>query len=280
LEMYEEYIPEGLLVPKAPILVLAGDIAHPHQEHFIKWVKTELCSNFKAVIYLTGNHEYYNSWTAEKKVTIEEVDEQCRKLASEIDNFYFLDNSSILIGNYRLAGGCMWSNVPKKAKDQVFAGLNDYYRCFESAEKELQVETTNKMHAKAVAYLEQILTISEKKKEVLVFLTHHTPSLTGTSDPKYETPDNMIQFAFSTDLKHMMKPPLALWCFGHTHFNSVQEVNNVTLVSNQRGYPFENSDMRRKSEWNDQCVVTVKPDRSVIVNKPEEGLQKLPTDDD
>lgn len=163
----------------------------------------------------------------------------------------------------------------KKAKKQVSAGLNDYYRCWETPEKELRVETTNKMHAKAVAYLEHILEVSEKKNEVLVFLTHHTPSLSGTSDPKYEKPDNMIQFAFSTDLKHMMVPPLALWCFGHTHFNSVQEVNSVTLVSNQRGYPTEHSALRRKGGWNDQCVITVKTDRSVNVSKPEEGLQKV-----
>src|SRR4030042_4434463 len=48
------------IVPNAPYLILAGDIAparHPELPNFLSW-----CSdNFKAVVYIPGNHEYWHS---------------------------------------------------------------------------------------------------------------------------------------------------------------------------------------------------------------------------
>jgi len=60
------------------------------------------------------------------------------------------------------------------------------------------------------------------------------PLIEGTSDPAFD--DSLCKCAFSTDLERMMKEPVKVWCFGHTHFSSDRIVRGVRVVSNQMGY--------------------------------------------
>merc|ERR1712157_335291 len=74
----------------------------------------------------------------------------------------------------------------------------------------------------------------------VLVLTHHTPTFTGTSNPRHNPDPQGMSSAFSTDLEHMLRDPamaaIHTWCFGHTHYNSDQHVSGVRLVSNQMGY--------------------------------------------
>ena len=46
-----------------------------------------------------------------------------------------------------------------------------------------------------------------------------------------------LMSAFATDLPHLLRPPVALWVYGHTHFSVARKLASGTrLVSNQRGY--------------------------------------------
>ncbi|KJZ73118.1 hypothetical protein HIM_07502 [Hirsutella minnesotensis 3608] len=70
----------------------------------------------------------------------------------------------------------------------------------------------------------------------LVVVTHHAPSLEGTSHPQHA--QNPWTSAFETELMtgndwHGVKA----WIFGHTHFSTdVKLSNGIRLVANQRGY--------------------------------------------
>ena len=50
---------KDIITPAAPILVLAGDIGNLYEYEklldFLKWC----CDNFVAVLYVSGNHEFY-----------------------------------------------------------------------------------------------------------------------------------------------------------------------------------------------------------------------------
>ena len=59
------------------------------------------------------------------------------------ENFYFLQNQAVLIGNYRIVGATLWSYVPAKAKEQVSMCLNDYAKCYSTKEKQITVDETN-----------------------------------------------------------------------------------------------------------------------------------------
>ena len=64
----EDWPKTGILTPKAPVLALLGDIGvctvdsmQQRFESFISWC----CSAFSNVIFVSGNHEYYNDRSKE-----------------------------------------------------------------------------------------------------------------------------------------------------------------------------------------------------------------------
>lgn len=65
-------------------------------------------------------------------------------------------------------------------------------------------------------------------------LTHHTPSLKGSSAPAYE--GSTLSHAFSTNLQHLMGGNVALWACGHTHYTFDMVIKGSNIVSNQLGY--------------------------------------------
>jgi hypothetical protein len=76
--------------------------------------------------------------------------------------------------------------------------------------------------------------------QIAVVLSHHAPSFRGTSHPKYGIGESPISSAFASDLHHLMRKyskVLKVWAHGHTHYNSDRMLENVRVVSNQRGYP-------------------------------------------
>ena len=52
--------PLTLITPSADILILAGDIGSFYQYDQLKTFLINLCPYFKVVVYVPGNHEYYN----------------------------------------------------------------------------------------------------------------------------------------------------------------------------------------------------------------------------
>eukprot|EP00929_Paragymnodinium_shiwhaense_P058726 TRINITY_DN29422_c0_g1_i1.p1 TRINITY_DN29422_c0_g1~~TRINITY_DN29422_c0_g1_i1.p1 ORF type:complete len:386 (+),score=62.64 TRINITY_DN29422_c0_g1_i1:77-1234(+) len=129
--------------------------------------------------------------------------------------------------------GCLGGlPIPSVREPKSLLSLGDGIR-------KLRVSDSNSWHEKALRTLEQQAALATRDNVNLLVLTHHTPSMTGTSDPRHD--GSNLGSAFSTDLSHILKDPtyaaIHTWCFGHTHYNSDQKNSaGVRLVSNQRGY--------------------------------------------
>jgi hypothetical protein len=161
----------------------------------------------------------------------------------------------------------LWSHVPSNAMDVVGRSLNDFQKCFvrndpasaeaahpavtdglcsldgERSLRQLRPADTSRWHSLAVAWLErEIARLKSVGVSSIGVLTHHTPSMQGTSHPRFEGSNaNAVQHAFSTDLAavYTTVPELKLWAYGHTHYNNDRTVGTTRLISNQRGYPNE-----------------------------------------
>ena len=110
------------------------------------------------------------------------------------------------------------------------------------------VENTNEIHRDHVYWLREKL--REFYDREIIVLSHHTPCMTGTSDPIHEQQDtpNLMAHGFSTDLLDIIAefPRIRAWAYGHTHYNNRQccifedsdgtESTGTILVSNQYGY--------------------------------------------
>lgn len=213
---------EDIISPSiCDILCLLGDIGNPHQasyESFIIWCR----QNFATVLVIAGNHEYYNSTVDRTNKLIEKI---CKR-----NGAIFLNNSVFIHKNIAFIGTTLWSHVPEIAREEVGNYLTDY-----SLIRGFTVETSNQMHRECVEFLEK--SVQKLKDEYkLIVLSHHSPSLSGTSYPPYE--QRLTNFGFSSDQSELIQM-VDMWMYGHTHYNhpgNVFEKYDTPLVCNQRGY--------------------------------------------
>jgi len=106
-------------------------------------------------------------------------------------------------------------------------------------------DDTNAWHDQSLLHItHQIRESMLNAEKNCLILTHHTPSMLGTSEAQYEGPiQNAMNHAFSTSLEYLFRnfgrennSNIHTWCFGHTHFTSKQTQHGTIVMSNQLGY--------------------------------------------
>jgi len=209
----------------ADVVVLPGDIGVSAQG--VQWAK----DFFEVpVIYVAGNHEYYNPDLSmpEHKALIREV---CAD-----SNINFLDNDVVFINGVRFIGSTLWTDMTKAPgalysdMERIVVGYDvDRYlgdlihfseeyaqRLFERNRAWLAAELSNPFDGKTVV------------------VTHHAPSH-GSVHAQYAV--NPWNPCFISNLEYLMGDNVDLWLHGHTHNNFDYRVNGTRVVCNPRGYP-------------------------------------------
>lgn len=126
-------------------------------------------SRFQKVFVVAGNQEYHHS-------SIHVVNKQIKRLCAEKDNLIFLNRKSIVLGDVRVCGCTLWTNVPREAEDIISLCSSDYKNIFSSRqqptneEKEveremLKVRHTNDLHDADVLWLKQQLREAQELKQ-------------------------------------------------------------------------------------------------------------------
>jgi len=212
------------------VVILAGDIAS--HTRGLSWASTAFES---PVIYVAGNHEYYDANLG--------LLSELQKPVWEQAGVYFLERSTFELAGVRFLGCTLWSGFDLYGAAKVDAcmaaarhDINDYWMIRAKGGKNLEPRDTQKLHRAAVRWLDEELTKPFDGKTVVV--THFAPHR-GCVAPEHEGSD--VSPYFVTDLSRLMqKYRIDLWCHGHTHTNNdfIAE-NGCRVVSNQLGYPGE-----------------------------------------
>ncbi|MHA2503068.1 MAG: metallophosphoesterase [Candidatus Kariarchaeaceae archaeon] len=218
-DLHLEFGPIELEPYDRDLLILAGDI-HVGQKT-LTFLEEQL--QHSPVIYVLGNHEYYQHdyhtihtyWTSLRK-----------------QGLYILDNSSITIDDTEFLGCVLWSDMEGGDREAMEASelmMNDY-RVIEFRGRALSPKDTMKIHAKSKKWLEK--TLKPDRKQVVI--THHLPSYRSVAEQYRGSP---INGAFYSDLDHFIaeKRP-DLWIHGHTHDSMDYELGQTRVVCNPRGY--------------------------------------------
>ena len=90
IEQYED-VPNPLdfITPSADILILAGDIGSFYRiQQLIDFLKA-LCSYFKIVLYVPGNHEWY-TMNDNESLSFDSLEKRMLTIENKIKNFYIL----------------------------------------------------------------------------------------------------------------------------------------------------------------------------------------------
>lgn len=208
---------------KDTVLVLAGDIDIGLSAK--NWI-CQIAENFKAIIYVMGNHEFYYQ-------DMPEVIARWTMPNTLPANVHVLHNDIIHINDVAFLGTTLWTDLKNNDWFEVYQareGITDFQVVRFNGKR---YTTTNHidMHREAKKFLNYALPKAPGKK---VVVTHFLPTEFAI-DPMYvNAPLNSFYAANCDNLIMDYQPDL--WLFGHTHENVDKWIGNTRLVCNPRGY--------------------------------------------
>lgn len=210
-------------------LLLAGDVGIVFDTssseiskmltYFLKKIK-EL---FDVVIYVPGNHEYYNAIRYNKSVA--QISNELHHLCDELGVVFLDCNTYIHPNGYILVGVTLWTCI----SEETSMNMNDVNNIYTN------VMEIRKLHALHKKYLRE--TLDTNKRNKIVVVTHHVPSFSAIH-PRYDMYQHLAD-GYACDCEDMMSPKIRIWCFGHSHEGVDVVVNGCHLKSNPMGYPGE-----------------------------------------
>jgi predicted phosphodiesterase len=215
--------------PKAPYLILAGDIGIPDYVIYREFLEY-LSPMFKKIFLITGNHEYYSKGFNLESEYMIKVDNKIREITKEIENVVFLQNELYNIDDTDIFvwGTTLWSDIKKEEEDYIGIGP-DYYKI-----PGFSVGKSRELFQKNKEELERVIKENPEKK--IVVITHHLPSYRMIDD-RYIGYKGNSQFA--SELEVVKSDNVVGWVCGHTHTAKIEG----KIYCNPIGYPGENKEV-------------------------------------
>ena len=214
-----------LTIPEdCDLTIVAGDLCQA--DHW-RWHQSiqEICQKSKQVLYVLGNHEYYNS-------SILEVDVRAHKLPNAFPNLIVASRAVILskkeipaLNDLKLLAGTLWfPNAPDQHLYKQY--LNDF-GFIEQLEPEIY-----QRNYRFTELLDKV------KSEPSIVVTHHLPSYQSVN-PKYsDSPINRF-FVGGEFQEEVKDSQVKVWCHGHSHDAVNYKIGNTRIVSDPAGCPNE-----------------------------------------
>lgn len=210
------------------------------------------CSfQFPHVIYVAGNHEFYNGkWTQ----SLTTLSNECAKFP----NVYFLEAGSKKIDDITFIGGTLWTDM-NKGDPLTLHAVRDMMNDFRVIKKDLEGYTNLKpadtviRHRRMLDYIKTV--VAERPDEKFVVVGHHSPSFQSIHE-QYRG-ETLMNGAYHSDLSEFIldRPQIKLWTHGHTHHPFDYMIGETRIVCNPRGY--ENDGYSEDTGWNPNLVLEV-----------------------
>lgn len=222
---YQDFNPDCI---NADVVVLAGDI-HTG-DNGVKWALKNIKE--KPVIYVLGNHEYYQSTYPTLIQTLKDL--------TQDTHVFILENDHIRIHDVNFYGCTLWTDFrlfgdPSTAGYACQQELADFGKIkHASTNAKLRYQQTAVIHELSMHWLEKAIESGGSKN---VVITHHAPSLLSIPE-RYK--NDILSAAFASDLNtHIKALNPDIWIHGHVHETNDYTIGSTRVISNPRGYPGE-----------------------------------------
>ncbi len=226
LEFSSRHPPLELPQTGAEVVVLAGDIDNGVRA--IDWAERTFRDS--TVLYVPGNHEYYD---AELPV----VAAALRARAENSRNVRLLDNDEVIVDGVRFIGSTLWTDFELFGGHSTAAAVTESlkyvvdFRAIRQDPRSLFTpERSIVLHRQAAAFLEEQL--GKRFDGRTVVITHHAPH-PGSLHPRWA--GNLTSAAFISDLTRLLGKS-DLWIHGHTHDSFDYNVKGTRVIANPMGY--------------------------------------------
>ena len=206
---------------------------------------------FPHVIYVMGNHEFYNG---KFYAGIDYMREEVAKYS----NIYLLECDTKVIDDVTFIGGTLWTDMNKADPLTMHAieGMMNDFRIIRNDKRsfaKMSAQDVVMRHRKTLQYFRSVLAEQHDKKFVVV--GHHSPSFQSVHESyKHET---LMNGGYHSDLSEFIldHPQIKLWTHGHTHHPFDYMIGETRIVCNPRGY--ENDGYSEETGWNPNLILEV-----------------------
>lgn len=219
----------NIKITDSDVLILAGDVCQISKLQKLTDFLNNICKNFKYVIYILGNHEYYDS-------RIDLAFDKLKNSTIHLNNLYILNNDSIVINNVLFCGSTLWTDINKQNPidiHNVWNGLNDYKYIKKSPTYQpITPYDTINLHNESVSFIDNCLSKNNFDKKVII--THHAPTSLSVSEV-YK--GHNLNSAYYSDLSELILTynPI-LWVHGHMHTFCDYVIGATRVICNPNGY--------------------------------------------
>ena len=227
---------KDIIKPKAPNLILAGDICFAKHHLFTPFFQ-KLSPLFKRIIYVLGNHEYYcyNDYHIN---SISAMEMLIQKKLLPFKNIHVLQKSFIEIDDVVILGCTLWSYLSKKDFVCGMRILSEPSFVRHNKTILLHPKISNELHFNQKIWLADMLDIFNNRKTIVV--THYLPTIKAINK-KF----TIFNKAYYSNCDNLVKKA-TVWCCGHIHDQKIIHVGETPLYINAVGRSDE-----KKEEQND-----------------------------
>lgn len=226
------------------VLIIAGDTANALNG--IAYVKNVICSYFRAVVLVAGNHEWYSSKSKSyrsgylrKQDSISSTDsryspiEKLKVHSDTTKNLFFLDNESIDLDGCRIYGGTLCFPI------------HTYSSALIDAYSELMNDTKYISHQMIEEQYKAFVNNLPEKVDLVV--SHHLPSKEAFA---VEANANSVYAPYyHAGLSNQLISRARYWVAGHQH-DAVEKViadGRTTFICNPKGsIPLKSGSLKSK----------------------------------
>lgn len=215
-------------VEEEEVLIIAGDIGEIEPDRKGHKIFLEnVCSRFKAVIYVLGNHEFYHGDIVHSVTKL-------RARYAHLENLIILDTESIVIEDVAIIGATLWTKIIPQFAAKVEARLNDYAFIKYDGEA-LTTDKVVELHEEQKKFIYDSITKFRNDPNIrkVVVVSHHAPTLLSIT-PMWA--GHELNSAYASNLMEEIKQnPPDLWFHGHIHENLQYDIGIGKVICNPRG---------------------------------------------
>jgi len=236
---------------EADVAVFAGDVSN-RVDQTVRWI-TELRERYLRVVWVAGNHDYYNLGFCETRIR-HASDPSPPHSVAEIAAYYqdwsqahdvdFLHRQCVSIQGIDFIGATGWhdyvAGAPVSRADQIdiwYRGMRDNIIPWQ---KYSQPHHTQPALAGA-ADVEALATMVEHAQGPTIVVTHHLPHRDLCWQKPHDRAWTALHGSFAnTGMESIRDEKIRMWIYGHTHSRGDKLINGQRYLCNALGYPLEN----------------------------------------
>lgn len=228
-------------------IIVAGDIDN-RVDAACQWI-LELRNRFKTVIWVAGNHDFYNIGPKQSELcgykpphTVPEIIAHYR-MWSDLNDIVFLHREKFDHNGIRFIGATGWHDYVAGEPYSTDHQISTWYNCI--SDTHIKWDNGEPYHVHpydaGIKDYDAIKYMVEQSHLPVVVITHHIPHRKLLWHRPNDQTWTMLHGSFAnTKLERIVDPKIKYWIYGHTHNRGMTKIGDTEYVCNARGYRYEN----------------------------------------